>query len=181
MHLRLREDAGLLEDITFAAEKAVEILRKGGKIMFCGNGGSASDAQHIAAELTGRYYKNRPALDAIALGTNTPELTAISNDYGYDSVFSRQLEAHGRPGDMFIGLTTSGQSPNVLKALRMARSLNITTVLMTGIDGGPMKDQVDVLIRIPDRDTPRIQEGHILIGHILCQLIEERIFGNELG
>ncbi len=177
LHRQLLEDTALIDTLAKVAEKAVDILRNGGKIMLCGNGGSASDAQHIAAELTGRYYKDRPALDAVALNTNTPALTAIANDYGYEYIFARQIEAHGRPGDMVIGLSTSGNSPNILKAIRKSKELGLVTVGMTGIDGGEMKREVTYWLSVPSDDTPRIQEGHILLGHVFCEVIESRFFG----
>jgi len=179
LHQRLLQNEALIEETRRVVRKAIEILGNGGKIMLCGNGGSASDAQHIAAELTGRYYLNRPALDAIALTTNTSALTAISNDYGYEMVFSRQVEAHGRPGDMLIGISTSGKSTNILQAFRKAKDLDIHTVLMTGEFAGLSTGNIDFCLAIPAKDTPRIQEGHILIGHILCELIEAHFFGME--
>jgi len=152
---------------------AVETLKKGNKILLCGNGGSAADAQHIAAELTGRYKTERMALPAIALTTDTSALTAIGNDYGYDIVFSRQVEALAQPGDLVIGISTSGNSQNVLNAFESAKKKGCATMALSGRDGGKMKVVADVNIIVPSDNTPRIQEMHILIGHTLCQAIDD--------
>jgi D-sedoheptulose 7-phosphate isomerase len=152
---------------------AVETLKKGNKILLCGNGGSAADAQHIAAELTGRYKTERMALPAIALTTDTSALTAIGNDYGYDIIFSRQVEALARPGDMLIGISTSGNSQNVLNAFQSARNIGCATMALSGRDGGRMKSAADFNLIVPSDNTPRIQEMHILIGHIICQAIDD--------
>ncbi|HZQ18951.1 MAG TPA: D-sedoheptulose 7-phosphate isomerase [Terriglobales bacterium] len=152
-------------------------LRNGGTVFFYGNGGSAADAQHLAAELVGRFGCERPALRGCALTTNTSSLTAIGNDYGYESVFSRQLEAMGSPGDIAIGISTSGASKNVLNAIAVAKQKGLITVAMTGVEGGPLRRIVDHCICVESDRTPRIQELHIMIGHILCEIVEEQLFG----
>lgn len=162
----------LAEDLQKAAQMAINTLKNGGKILLCGNGGSAADSQHIAAELTGRYKKERKGLCAIALTTDTSALTAIGNDYGYDSVFSRQVEALAKSGDLLLGISTSGNSKNVLNALKVAREIGCQTLGFSGREGGEMRNLCDVLLISPSSDTPRIQEMHILMGHILCDLIE---------
>ncbi|MCM1225259.1 MAG: D-sedoheptulose 7-phosphate isomerase [Lachnospiraceae bacterium] len=151
---------------------AIHTLKNGGKILLCGNGGSAADSQHIAAELTGRYKRERRGLCAIALTTDTSALSAIGNDYGYDFVFSRQCEALAQKGDLLWGISTSGNSQNVLNALKVAREIGCATLGFGGRDGGAMRTLCDVLLISPSEDTPRIQEMHILMGHILCDLIE---------
>jgi D-sedoheptulose 7-phosphate isomerase len=169
----------LLLDDTFqrlalqAALQIVKALRAGCKVLFFGNGGSAADAQHLAAEFTGRYLKERRALSALALHANTSALTAIGNDYGFDLVFARQMDALGKEGDVAVGISTSGNSPNVLRALEVAKSKSIYTVALTGASGGKMKQMVDCLICIPSEETPRIQECHILTGHIICEIVED--------
>ena len=160
-------------DIKKACETAVATLRAGGKILLCGNGGSAADAQHIAAELTGRYKTERGALAGIALTTDTSALTAIGNDYGYEFVFSRQLEALGREGDLLIAISTSGNSGNVVKALELARKIGIKTIGLSGRTGGAMNELCELNLVVPSNDTPRIQEMHIMIGHIICQAIDD--------
>lgn len=156
-----------------ACETAVATLKAGGKILLCGNGGSAADAQHIAAELTGRYKTERGALAGIALTTDTSALTAIGNDYGYEFVFSRQLEALGREGDLLIAISTSGNSGNVLKALELAQKIGIKTIGLSGRTGGAMNELCELNLVVPSNDTPRIQEMHIMIGHIICQAIDD--------
>ena len=169
----------LLQDDTFqnlaiqAALQIVKALRGGCKVLFFGNGGSAADAQHLAAEFTGRYLKERRALPALALHANTSALTAIGNDYGFDLVFARQMEALGKEGDVAVGISTSGNSTNVLRALEVAKSKSIYTVALTGVSGGKMKEMADCAICIPSRETPRIQECHILTGHIICEIAED--------
>ncbi|MBX7491000.1 D-sedoheptulose 7-phosphate isomerase [Helicobacter turcicus] len=163
----------LVPILEIAAKMAIDTLKGGNKILLCGNGGSAADAQHIAAELTGRYKKERQGLSAIALTTDTSALTAIGNDYGYNFVFSRQFEALAREGDMLWGISTSGESKNVLNALECARKMGCKTLGFSGRDGGTMQKLCDVLLISPSNDTPRIQEMHILMGHILCDLIEK--------
>ena len=160
-------------DIKKACETAVATLKAGGKILLCGNGGSAADAQHIAAELTGRYKTERGALAGIALTTDTSALTAIGNDYGYEFVFSRQLEALGREGDLLIAISTSGNSGNVVKALELARKIDIKTIGLSGRTGGAMNELCELNLVVPSNDTPRIQEMHIMIGHIICQAIDD--------
>jgi D-sedoheptulose 7-phosphate isomerase len=160
----------------------VNSLRAGGKVIFFGNGGSAADAQHLAAEFTGRYLIERRALPALALNANTSSLTAIGNDYGFDLVFARQLEALGNAGDVAIGISTSGNSSNVLRALEVARVKSICTVTLTGASGGRMKDAADYPICVPSEETPRIQECHVLIGHLICEIVELALFEDlEIG
>jgi D-sedoheptulose 7-phosphate isomerase len=161
--------------IAKAAELCRHALVNGKKILFCGNGGSAADCQHLAAEIVGRFVKERPGMPAIALTTDTSILTAIANDYGYDSVFARQVEALCYPGDVVFGLSTSGNSNNVILALEKAAAVGAATVGMTGKDGGKMKNICDVNINIPTNTTARVQEAHIMIGHIICELIEAEI------
>jgi D-sedoheptulose 7-phosphate isomerase len=161
--------------IARVADVVVEALRGGGKVILFGNGGSAADAQHIAAELVGRYVRERGALPAIALTTNSSVVTAVANDYSYDAVFVRQLEALCRAGDVAIALSTSGDSANVLAGVETARRLGATAVALTGATGGRLLDACDYCIRFPSYETPRVQEGHTLIGHILCELVEEEL------
>ncbi len=159
-----------------AAEMITESLRQGGKIHFCGNGGSAADAQHLAAELSGRFYFDRPPLNAEALHCNTSYLTAVGNDYGYDLVFSRLLRGTAKAGDVIVGISTSGNSKNILNAFEAAKEMGVKIIAMTGETGGAMKDYADILLNAPSTDTPRIQECHILIGHIICELVETALF-----
>jgi len=172
----MMKDAVLLGAIVKVTEACVEALGQGHKILFAGNGGSAADAQHLAAELVSRFAYDRPGLRAFALTTDTSVLTAIGNDYGYERLFARQVEAVGSAGDVFFGLSTSGRSPNVLNAFELAREKGIVTVGMTGRHGGQMSERCDYLLRVPSDSTPRIQEGHIAIGHAICQIIEAQIF-----
>lgn len=174
----LLSDAAFHEVVTQAALQIVKALRAGGKVLFFGNGGSAADAQHLAAEFTGRYLKERRALPALALHANTSALTAIGNDYGFDRVFDRQIEALGKEGDIAVGISTSGNSPNVLRALEAAKSKLIYTVALTGASGGKMKEVADCTVSVPSVETPRIQECHILTGHIICEIVEETLFGS---
>ncbi|WP_104761527.1 D-sedoheptulose 7-phosphate isomerase [Helicobacter cetorum] len=164
--------------LTQSAHLLIETLENQGKILVCGNGGSASDAQHFAAELTGRYKLERKGLSAISLNTDTSALTAIANDYGYEEVFARQLEAIGVQKDVLIGISTSGNSKNILKAYEKAKDLGIKTLSLVGRDGGKMRELSDIALIVPSNDTPRIQEIHILIIHILCDCIE-RHFANK--
>ncbi|HEY1022757.1 MAG TPA: SIS domain-containing protein, partial [Flavisolibacter sp.] len=157
-------------------EKITGALAAGKRIYFCGNGGSAADAQHLAAEFTGRFYLNRKALPAEALHCNTSYLTAVANDYSFDEVYSRLVEGICQQGDVLVGLSTSGNSANIVKALETARGMGVITVAFTGITGGVLKGLSDHLVNVPSSDTPRIQESHILIGHIICQLAEEKLF-----
>jgi len=163
------------DDLAKASHIAVTVLKKGNKILLCGNGGSASDAQHIAAELTGRYKSERRGLPGIALTTDTSALTAISNDYGYDRVFDRQVEALANEGDLIIGISTSGNSANVISALKLARTLGCSTIGFSGRDGGKINEVCDVNLIVPSDNTPRIQEMHILFGHTLCQIIDNEL------
>ena len=167
------ENEGLLELIHEVALACIRTLESGGKLILFGNGGSAADAQHLAAELIGRYLRERRALPAIALTTNTSCLTAIGNDYSYEEVFSRQIEAIGCKGDLAIGISTSGNSQNVIRALLVAKKKGLVTVGMTGSSGGKLRDATDYCLCIPSEHTPRIQEVHIAVGHILCEIIEE--------
>ena len=166
----------LVDEIAAVAETMIAALRSGGKIMLAGNGGSAADAQHIAGEFVSRFLFDRPGLAALALTTDTSILTAIGNDYGYEKLFARQLQALGRPGDVFVAYSTSGRSPNMLRALETARGLDIRTVGMTGDRGGPMEDLCDHYLAIPSSETPKIQEGHLVVGHILCGIVEAALF-----
>ncbi|HMD18486.1 MAG TPA: D-sedoheptulose 7-phosphate isomerase [Terriglobales bacterium] len=172
----LLESAAYLSAVVKVADAMTKSLRSGNKILFFGNGGSAADAQHLAAELSGRFLKERKSLSGWALTTNTSVLTAIGNDYSFDEVFSRQVQGIGNPGDVAFALTTSGNSSNVLRAVNMARERNLVTVGLTGKTGGKLRSAVDHCICIPSDQTPRIQEAHILTGHILCELIEETLF-----
>ena len=158
------------------AVACIKSLNAGGKILLAGNGGSAADAQHIAGEFVSRFAFDRPGLAAIALTTDTSILTAVGNDYGYEKLFSRQIQALGNKGDVFIGYSTSGKSPNILKAFTEARAKGLVCVGLTGNRGGPMRDLCDHLFEVPSADTPKIQEGHLVLGHILCGLVEEAIF-----
>ncbi len=160
-----------------AAGLLVACFRGGGKVLLFGNGGSAADAQHIAAEWTGRLGRERPALPALALTANTSELTCLGNDYGFDRIFARLVEAHAREGDVAVAISTSGNSPNVLEGVRAARERGLRTIGLTGRDGGALAAQVDVPLVVPSADTQRIQEGHIAIGHVLCELVDEALFG----
>lgn len=173
---RVLDDAELLAATLAVAQHCEAALKAGNKIMLAGNGGSAADAQHIAAELVARFEFDRPGLPALALSTDTSMLTAIGNDYGYEFVFSRQLEANGRAGDVFIGISTSGNSKNILKAVAAAKAKGISTVALCGA-GGQLKTLCDFALAVPSTHTPRIQENHILLGHILCALVEESLFG----
>lgn len=164
---------GIVERIVAAAEAMTRALLKGHKLLFFGNGGSAADAQHLAAELTGRFItQGRPPLAAVSLTTNSSSLTAIGNDFSFEEVFARELQALGQSGDVAIGISTSGRSANVLRAVDVARKLRMTTVGLTGRDGGQLKDAVEIAVVVPSDDTQRIQESHIAIGHIWCELIE---------
>jgi D-sedoheptulose 7-phosphate isomerase len=163
--------------IVAVGTRMASALRAGGKVLTFGNGGSAADAQHLAAELVGRYMKDRAAWPAIALTTDSSILTSVANDFGYEAVFRRQVEAHGRPGDVAIGISTSGRSPNVLTALDKAREMGMVTVAMTGQAGGALAARVDYLIDVPHPSTPRIQEVHAFAVHLLCQVVEEAIAG----
>ena len=175
------ENEQLLDTITEVAKACVAVYRNGKKTILAGNGGSAADAQHIAAELVGRYGFDRPSIPSLALTTDTSNLTAIGNDYGYDQVFSRQLDGMGQEGDLFIGISTSGNSQNVLNAFEVAKQKKITTVALVGKDGGKMAQMADFAIVVPSSSTPRIQESHLLIGHIICDIIVKELFGEGVS
>ena len=168
------------EELLKTIEKVIEVItdafKNGNRVYFCGNGGSAADAQHLAAEFSGRFYKDRKALPAEALHCNTSYLTAVGNDYGFDVIYSRIIEGIGEKRDLLVGLSTSGNSANIVKAFEAAKEKEMITVGLTGLTGGAMKSVSDYLINIPSADTPRIQESHIMVGHIICQLVEERYF-----
>jgi D-sedoheptulose 7-phosphate isomerase len=174
--LAMAADPLVLAMVAEVAQACIEALRDGKKVLFAGNGGSAADAQHLAGELVSRFAYDRPGLPAFALTTDTSVLTAIGNDYGYERLFARQVEAVGNAGDVFFGISTSGRSPNILGALRVAREQGLVTVGMTGRAGGQMPELCEHLLRVPSDSTPRIQEGHIAIGHAICQIIEARLF-----
>lgn len=173
---QILEDAEFQKKIEDAAKLCIQAFQNNKKVMFCGNGGSAADAQHLSAELSGRYYIDRPPLPSEALHVNTSYLTAVANDYSFDEVFSRLVRGSMEKGDVLFGLSTSGNSKNVLKAFREAKSKGILTVALTGDSGGQMREIADILLNVPSTDTPRIQESHILIGHIICELIERALF-----
>lgn len=173
---KILDDKELIQAIEDITGLCVTALSEGNKILFCGNGGSAADAQHLAAELSGRFYFDREPLNAEALHVNSSYMTAVANDYGYDEVFARLVKAKGKKGDVLIGLSTSGNSENILKAFNMANDLGLITVAITGASGGKLVGMTDFLINVPSQDTPRIQEAHILIGHILCENIEQKMF-----
>lgn len=169
-------DARLNASLEAAAEACIASLKSGRKILLAGNGGSAADAQHIAGEFVSRFAFDRPGLPAIALTTDSSILTAIGNDYGYEKLFARQVQAHGNKGDVFIGYSTSGKSSNVLRAFEEARTRGLVCIGLTGNRGGPMRDLCDHLLEVPSGDTPKIQEGHLVLGHILCGLVENAMF-----
>lgn len=179
--IRAQEAVGKtqLDNIEKAAKAIIASLRKGGKLLVFGNGGSAADSQHIVAELVGRFKMERRALPAVALTTNTSSLTAIANDYGYDVVFSRQIEALGAKGDVALGISTSGNSKNVIEAFKKAKAIGLETIALTGSDGGKMKRMCDISIVVETKYTPSIQESHIMIIHIICSLIERELFKNK--
>ena len=170
-------DHALLARVEAAAESCITALNNSGKILLAGNGGSAADAQHIAGEFVGRFAFDRPSLPAIALTTDTSILTAIGNDYGYDMLFARQVQAHAQKGDIFICYSTSGQSPSVISALQEAKKRGVVCIGMTGNRGGPMQESCDHYLDVPSSETPTIQEGHAVLGHIMCGLVERAIFG----
>jgi D-sedoheptulose 7-phosphate isomerase len=173
---QILENELLLQTINSCIHKIVTAFKNGNKVLFCGNGGSAADAQHLAAEFSGRFYTNRKALPAEALHCNTSYLTAVGNDYSFDVIYSRLIDGIGQHGDVLIGLSTSGNSKNIIKAFETAKEKGMVTIGFTGMTGGQLKPVSDYLINVPSTDTPRIQESHILIGHIICQLVEEKIF-----
>ena len=173
---RLLVDDNLQNSIERIVKKSIEAFKLDKKILLCGNGGSAADAQHIAAELSGKFYVDRAPLYAEALHVNSSYITAVANDYGYEETYSRMVEASGRKGDILIGISTSGESLNVINALKKGKAKEMLTIGLTGSSGGSMNSVCDIIIKVPSDDTPRIQEAHILIGHIICQLIEEEMF-----
>jgi D-sedoheptulose 7-phosphate isomerase len=173
----LLEDHLLVDSIARVSMHMVDAIRRGQRIIFAGNGGSAADAQHLAAEFVSRFEFDRPGLPALSLSTDTSMITAIGNDYGYERLFLRQLQAQAKPGDVFVGITTSGKSPNVLRALEVCKDLQVTSVALCGL-GGDLEDKVDHVLRVPSRHTPRIQECHILIGHMICAEVELQVFGH---
>jgi D-sedoheptulose 7-phosphate isomerase len=166
----------LIEKISNAANEIVEAFIRGNRVYFCGNGGSAADAQHLAAEFSGRFYYDRPPLDAEALHVNTSYLTAVGNDYSFDEIYARLVKGKGVKGDILVALSTSGNSKNILRAIAEAHRIGMTVVGFTGITGGLMKESCDILINVPSSDTPRIQESHITVGHIICEIVESSIF-----
>lgn len=171
------QDSDLLQTIQEVTTLITRAFENGNKVLFCGNGGSAADAQHLAAEFSGRFYKDRKPLPSEALHCNSSYLTAVANDYGYDEVYSRMIEGAGRKDDVLIALSTSGNSINITKALQKANEIGMITVGLTGEGGGKMKGICNHLIDVPSNDTPRVQESHIMIGHIICELVEEGLFG----
>jgi len=173
----LGEDV-LIQKVCDLAEKCTTVLRAGGKVIFCGNGGSFADAQHLSAEFTSRFLFDRPGLASLALGTNSSAMTAIGNDYGYENVFAREIQAIATPADVIIAITTSGNSGNILKALEVAKEVNVPAVVLTGAGRGMLDDSTETL-NVPSTDTARIQECHILIGHIICGIVEQSIFGKS--
>lgn len=172
----MQVDEVLFSTVQAAANACINCLRTGGKILLAGNGGSAADAQHIAGEFVSRFAFDRPGLPAMALTVDTSILTAIGNDYGYEKLFARQVQANGNKGDVFIGYSTSGTSPNILRAFEEARKQGLVCIGLTGNRGGPMRELCDYLLEVPSNDTPKIQEGHLVLGHILCGLVERALF-----
>ncbi|HMI01435.1 MAG TPA: D-sedoheptulose 7-phosphate isomerase [Pedobacter sp.] len=175
----LMQRGDLISMIEMISNKIIETFKADGKVLFCGNGGSAADAQHLAAEFSGRFYFDRPPLFAEALHVNTSYLTAVANDYSYDEVYARLIKAKGRDGDILIGISTSGNSENIIRAFRQAKLQGMLTIALTGDKGGKMKTEADLVINIPSNDTPRIQESHILVGHIICEIVEKELFQNK--
>ena len=175
---RVLNDPYIIEGIEKVVSISVKAFKEDKKILFCGNGGSASDAQHIAAELSGRFYVDRPPLYAEALHVNSSFMTAVANDFGFEQTYARMLEACGRKGDILVGISTSGNSNNVIKALKKAKDLGMWSVGFTGKGTSEMSSYCDIIIKVPSDDTPRIQEAHILIGHVICKLIEQEMFPN---
>jgi len=176
---KILQDEKLISTISQVVFEIINAYRNDKKVLLCGNGGSAADAQHIASELSGKFYFDRPPLFAEALHTNTSYITAVANDYSFEEIYSRLIRAKGKSGDVIIGISTSGNSKNIIKAIKVANEIGILTVGMTGELGGKMKDICKYLINVPSIDTPRIQETHILIGHIICQLVEKELFKND--
>lgn len=179
--VKLKMAESIVDSIREAVESVIRAFQSGGKVLLCGNGGSAADSQHIAAELVGRFRLDRKGMPAIALTTDTSILTSVANDYGYEDVFQRQVEALGERGDVLIGISTSGQSQNVILAMEKAREIGMVTIALIGEKRGPMAEGADVVVSIPSTATPRIQEGHITFGHILCDLVERHFYESEEG
>jgi D-sedoheptulose 7-phosphate isomerase len=175
---QILNDDEFIKKIENAVDVIVHAFKNGNKVLFCGNGGSAADAQHLAAEFSGRFYKNRRALPAEALHCNTSYLTAVANDYSYDVIYARLVDGLCNEGDVLVGLSTSGNSSNILKAFESAKEKKVITIGFTGAAGGKMKDISDHLFNVPSSDTPRIQESHIMIGHIICELVEAKLFSD---
>ena len=179
MNQQILENQNLQIEIQKVVDLCIDALKSDKKILFCGNGGSASDAQHLAAELSGRFYLERKPLFAEALHVNTSYLTAVANDYGYDDIYARLIRAKGRSGDVLFAMSTSGNSPNIVKAIHQANEQGVSTIGMTGESGGAMKSIVNILLNMPSVVTPRIQEAHILVGHIICELVEAAFEGTK--
>lgn len=173
---KILECPEMLDKLSFVVSKVKECFRKGNKVLVAGNGGSAADAQHFVTEFVGRYKKERKGLPAIALTTDTSILTAWSNDYSFDTVFSRQIEALGKPGDIFFGISTSGNSKNIIEGVKKAKELDINTICLLGKDGGTLKNLADISIIVPSDNTPRVQEAHIMLIHIICEEVEKQLF-----
>ena len=173
----LLDDESLLSQINVVTTSITDAFKNGNSVYFAGNGGSAADAQHLAAEFSGRFYKDRKALPSEALHCNTSYLTAVANDYSYEVIYARLIEGITKPGDVLVGISTSGNSGNIVKAFEAAKNNQLVTIGFTGDKGGKMKELGDYLINVPSNDTPRIQESHILVGHIICELVEANIFG----
>ncbi len=176
-HQALRADESVLATVVRSSQLMIDAFKRGNRVIFAGNGGSAADAQHLAAEFVSRFAFDRPGLPSLSLSTDTSMLTAIGNDYGYDMLFRRQLEAQARPGDVFVGITTSGRSRNILAAFEVCKQLEVTSIALCGL-GGELADKADIVLRMPSSHTPRIQECHILVGHMLCAQVELVLFGH---
>jgi D-sedoheptulose 7-phosphate isomerase len=175
----IMEDNSFLDRIDKSVEAMVKAYKNNGKVLFCGNGGSAADAQHLAAELSGRFYFDREPLDAEALHVNTSYLTAVANDYSYDVVFERMIKAVGKKGDILVSISTSGNSVNIYKAMQEAKAKGMINIALTGETGGKIKELADILLNVPSKVTPRIQESHIMIGHIICEQVEKQLFAKN--
>lgn len=174
--LKMLEDSDLIKSIGNAAHIIIQAYESGNKVIFCGNGGSAADAQHLAAELSGKFLIDRPAIQAEACHVNSSFLTAVSNDYDFESAYARYIQASGRPGDVLVAISTSGNSENIIQAIQSAKKIGLTCIGLSGKSGGRMSELADLLIRVPSEVTPRIQEAHILVGHIICELVESHLF-----
>lgn len=170
------ENKDLLDAVRKSVDVITECFKRDGQVLFCGNGGSAADAQHLAAEFSGRFYFDRTPLNAEALHVNTSYITAVGNDYSFDEIYSRIVKAKGRKGDILVALSTSGNSKNVIRAIETAKEQGMIVIGLTGETGGQMKDLCDILLNVPSKDTPRIQESHILLGHIICEMVEKNLF-----